>query len=959
MRYVAVAGFLFLAGLCRAVPVTYTLQGTVSGTLTLNGSAGPAPFTNAPITVTFSTDTDRVTASNGFILTDWVDGAMVTVNGVTGTFSTAVNMSVYNSDVDLAVQTSKYSYFFSFGGRSPALATYDMKSSLGPLGLQNPTANVYSPTHATSFGGFTVTSVSRMSFTVTGLPPAYQPLTGTTVVAVTGAPDACWSSFTLQWVYGFTFTLNQALDHVTISAPFGVASTDMGGTSHPTGAIYLTRSLGGGATVGDVVASFDMSSLANEQPQAAPPSRPIFQDLSLAAGTYDVTFAETSSFSVFNFVTGYTAVCVLTQAQPTVVNTSLGEARAGTLNGLRSDNPGNAFVPSWVFWWNTSFSLPFAVELPAPPSFLTVGATHAGDFLRGQAGAAYTVQVGNAAGWAATSGGVTVTENLPPGLALVSMAGAGWSCAGATCTRSDALAAGSSYPPITVTVNVAGDAAPLVANQVSVAGGASPPGTVSDVTNVGGPPAPASLSSPANGASGLAWPSLVWSPAAGADVYDVYLGTAAPPPLVETTASTSYTPLFLVAGATYFWQVVARNSEGATASGSWSFTTATSAAGLLFVPVTPCRVVDTRNAAGPFGGPPVGANSARSFAIAGSACGIPASARAYSLNVTAVPQGSLPYLTLWPTGQPQPGVSTLNSFGGTVAANAAIVPAGDGGAVSLFAADTADVILDINGYFDTSNGANSLAFYPAPPCRVADTRGPAGQFGGPSMGTGQSRDFPIPLGGCGTPATSRAYALNVTAVPEVLTHFLGYLSTWPTGQTAPLVSTLNSWTGKVVANAAIVPAGTNESISVFVTDPTDVILDINGTFAAPGTNGLSFYPVAPCRVADTRNPDGPFGGPAVDADATRSFPIPASGCGIPASAAAYSLNVTVVPQGGLPFLTAWSEGSLQPGVSTLNSFDGTVVANAAIVPAGTGGGISVFAAGRTHVILDINGYFAP
>ena len=97
----------------------------------------------------------------------------------------------------------------------------------------------------------------------------------------------------------------------------------------------------------------------------------------------------------------------------------------------------------------------------------------------------------------------------------------------------------------------------------------------------------------------------------------------------------------------------------------------------------------------------------------------------------------------------------------------------------------------------------------------------------------------------------------------------------------------------------------------------------------------------------------------MEAGTTRSFAIPASGCNIPATAAAYSLNVTVVPDGLLPYLTAWPTGSAQPFVSTLNSFDGSVVANAAIVPAGTNGAISIFVTNPTHVILDINGYFAP
>jgi len=74
---------------------------------------------------------------------------------------------------------------------------------------------------------------------------------------------------------------------------------------------------------------------------------------------------------------------------------------------------------------------------------------------------------------------------------------------------------------------------------------------------------------------------------------------------------------------------------------------------------------------------------------------------------------------------------------------------------------------------------------------------------------------------------------------------LSYLTLWPTGQGQPLVSTLNSFCGIVVANAAIVPAGFNGAVSMYVTDPTDVILDIDGYFDAAGT--YAFYPVQPCR----------------------------------------------------------------------------------------------------------------
>ncbi len=473
------------------------------------------------------------------------------------------------------------------------------------------------------------------------------------------------------------------------------------------------------------------------------------------------------------------------------------------------------------------------------------------------------------------------------------------------------------------------------------------------------------LVSPANGASDVSLsPVLMWNASAGAGSYDVYFGTQAWPPMVTNTHSTSYAPGALSNGGLYFWRVVAHVANkvavSQVSSELWSFTTPLTqqpAAALRFVPVTPCRIADTRGDAGPFGGPTLGRGEQRAFAISQSGCGIPATAQAYSLNVTVVPEGPLSYITLWPAGQTQPSVSTLNSFDGIVVANAAIVPAGAGGAVSVFVTDPTDVILDINGYFDTSTGPTSYLFYPATPCRVADTRGATGQFGGPPMDGALARDFPIPLSSCSAPAAAQAYALNFTVVP---TGSLGYLSAWPTGVARPNVSTLNSWTGKVVANAAIVPAGTNESISVFASNPTDLILDVNGYFAPPGNSGaLAFYPVTPCRVADTRDSAGPFGGPKMEHDTSRTFAIPVSRCGIPSTAAAYSLNVTVVPDGILSYLTAWPTGSARPNVSTLNSWDGAVVANAAIVPAGTDGAVSIYVTHPTDVILDINGYFAP
>ncbi len=384
--------------------------------------------------------------------------------------------------------------------------------------------------------------------------------------------------------------------------------------------------------------------------------------------------------------------------------------------------------------------------------------------------------------------------------------------------------------------------------------------------------------------------------------------------------------------------------------GTVSVIAGASSPALQFIPVTPCRLADTRNPKGPFGGPRLSGGTSRDFAAPAGGCSIPASAAAYSLNVTAVPSKTLGYLTVWPTGQSQPTVSTLNSTDGRVKANAVIVPAGAGGAVSIFVTDTSDVILDINGYF-AAVADSTLAFYALTPCRVVDTRGPNGPLGGPYLrGSAAGRDFPITSSKCNIPSSAQAYSLNFTAIPRKA---LNYLTTWPAGQSQPVVSTLNAVTGAVTANAAIVPAGIGGDIDVYVSDDSDLAIDIDGYFAPAAPGGLSLYATAPCRVLDTRLTTGAFNGklnPPVN--------VVAASCGVPGAAQAYVLNATVVPTNGLGYLTLWADGASQPLVSTLNAFDGAVTSNMAIVPT-SNHSIDAYASNPTQLILDSFGYFGP
>jgi len=157
----------------------------------------------------------------------------------------------------------------------------------------------------------------------------------------------------------------------------------------------------------------------------------------------------------------------------------------------------------------------------------------------------------------------------------------------------------------------------------------------------------------------------------------------------------------------------------------------------------------------------------------------------------------------------------------------------------------------------------------------------------------------------------------------------------------------------VVANAAIVPAGVGGDISVYASDDTDVIIDVNGYFGpSGGTGGLSLYNVTPCRVSDSRSGGGsPYSG-------ERTVRIEGAACAVPAEARAFVFNATAIPSGSLGFLGLWPDGSSQPLVSTLNSWDGWVVSNLAIVPT-SNGSVDTYLSNPAQLVLDLFGYFAP
>jgi Bacterial Ig-like domain (group 3) len=311
-----------------------------------------------------------------------------------------------------------------------------------------------------------------------------------------------------------------------------------------------------------------------------------------------------------------------------------------------------------------------------------------------------------------------------------------------------------------------------------------------------------------------------------------------------------------------------------------------------------------------------------------------------------------------------PVTETLGS-NGTATATTAFPNAGDYAITASYSGDAnnaGSTSVPVGQSVSVAGAGQGLSFVAMAPCRIADTRNPPGPFGSPAIVNMETRGFPILQSKCGVPSTAVAYSLNVTVVPNGP---LDYVTVWPAGLTRPLISLTNSFDGRVKANAAIVAAGTAGAINVFASTPTstNIILDIDGYFVPSTSSSLAFYPLVPCRLVDTRPgvPPGPLTGPSLVAKQVRSFPIQSGTCKIPPNAQAYSLNVTALPPKGgtLGDMVIFPTGQKTPGSSTLNAPTGTATANAAIVPAGTGGAVSVEASNDIDLLLDINGYFAP
>jgi len=238
---------------------------------------------------------------------------------------------------------------------------------------------------------------------------------------------------------------------------------------------------------------------------------------------------------------------------------------------------------------------------------------------------------------------------------------------------------------------------------------------------------------------------------------------------------------------------------------------------------------------------------------------------------------------------------------------------------------------------------------PIDPARLLDTR----ETGGPVAG-GTTRALTV-TGRGGVPTSGvRAVVLNVTAIEPTRP---GFLTVFPGGTTRPTASSLNFVAKQVVPNLVTVGVGSDGTVGIYNSaGDIHVAADVVGWYGDESVaSGGLYAPVTPARLLDTRTVEG---GGAVGPGEARLLGVAGRG-GVPGTGAdAVVLNVTSVTPTNSGFVTVFPSGSDRPGTSNLNLVPKQVRPNLVVTKVGGDGGVVLFnSTGRTHLVVDVVGWF--
>jgi hypothetical protein len=430
---------------------------------------------------------------------------------------------------------------------------------------------------------------------------------------------------------------------------------------------------------------------------------------------------------------------------------------------------------------------------------------------------------------------------------------------------------------------------------------------------------------------------------------------------------------------------------------------------LVYTPVTPCRMIDTRSA--PAG--QMAAGSTRAFnawtttnfasqgGISTSNCGIPTTTDTAAIVVyfTVVAPSAAGYITTFPGGVPQPLASTVNFGAGEVKGNNATLKLDQTSGITtnhfkVFASSATHLVADVVGYYAKPTALpltqldRDLVYTPITPCRIVDTRNPAADTG--ILTAGSTRSFlgwngSYTLQGgdnssCGLPYSTNNAAIVVNFA-VVGPSAAGYITAYPADKAQPFAATVNYVAGDVKGNNTILKLNQTTGqadFKVYSSASTHLVADVVGYYATPvalGVNNdkdLVYTPVTPCRIVDTRNlPSSAF-----TAMSTRDFigwganfsaqGGAASDCGLPLNTnnAALAVNFAIVGPAADGYITAFPgnlANSAMPLAATLNYYAGDVKANNTVLKlnqTGTGPHFKVYSTSASHLIADVVGYYA-
>lgn len=385
----------------------------------------------------------------------------------------------------------------------------------------------------------------------------------------------------------------------------------------------------------------------------------------------------------------------------------------------------------------------------------------------------------------------------------------------------------------------------------------------------------------------------------------------------------------------------------------------------LFASVQPTRLLDTRSGLGMPDGAPAAVPSGGSVTVrvAGGDSPVGAGAAAAVLTVTATRGTTAGHITAYPTGDAVPTASSLNFAAGQTVANAVTVKLSPDGFVTLTsgAPGVVHLLVDVSGWYAGGSSDVPGAFTALTPSRLLDTRegvgAPAAMVPAGGRVTFQVTDR------AGVPLGAGAVVLNVTVTRPLAA---GHVTAYPAGGTLPTASNLNFVRGQTVANAVTVKLGDGGWVTLAngAAGEVHLLADVAGWFSAtsaeqPATAPGAFTSTAPVRLLDTRDGTGTGAAATVPANGAVTFKV-AGRAGVPTTAGAAVLNVTVTRTRGAGHVTAHPTGSAVPTASNLNFAAGQTVPGQVTVQLGVDGRVTLRngAAAPIDLVADLGGWYA-